>query len=109
MACGAQEVFGQGERINPAARRYQQTTARTTLGESSQGLCVRRPVRKREAGRFIWWKKPVNCVPLHARTGVGGRVPELFNARGSFRRERTPLERTRRNLPGRVTCAADKN
>src|SRR6266702_1677505 len=77
--------------------------------ETREGVRVRWPERQRDAGRSFRRQEPADCVPLHVWSWVGGRLPELFVAVGSHRRQRRAPRSTRREPGGGFAGAAAAN
>src|SRR5271155_345661 len=84
MDCGAHGVVEQGEGIHAAARRTEPAAAGIALGKGEEGIRVRRAHGQRDARRSLWRQKPAADLSLHARSGMGGRLPELLVCGGSF-------------------------
>src|SRR2546427_3210979 len=78
MGCRAQRAVEQGEGVLSPARRAEQAAPRTPVGEGREGLRLRRSERQGDACRSFRREKPVDCVSLHVRTWLGGRLPKLL-------------------------------
>ncbi len=106
---GAQSISRQGEGVHPGARPLKRRTARASLGQSRQGLCVRYARRKEDASRAVRRQKPAHRLPFHARPGLGGRLPELLLPRRSFRRRQHPPRPARRDFRRHLPRAARRD
>src|SRR5438876_1194779 len=78
MAGRAQGAAKEGEGVFASSRPVEQAAPRSALGEGGEGVRVRWPKGEGDACGSLRRQKPVDCVPLHARSRVGGRMPELL-------------------------------
>src|SRR5205809_5054858 len=92
VAGGAQRAAEGGEGAHPPWRRAGQEEARAALGPSREGRPVRDRERHEDPLRSLRRPLPADCLPLHVRAALRGRLPSLLLDRGHARSPGPPPE-----------------
>src|SRR5271170_3184996 len=82
MDRGTKGSADQRESFDAATRRAGTGTAAVPLAECREELCIRHTGREEAAGGSLRREKPAGDLSLHAGSGLGGGVPELFADHG---------------------------
>src|SRR5271155_1395131 len=109
MDRGTKGTAGQRESFDAAERRAGAGTPAVPVAEGREELCVRHTGRKEAAGGSLRREKPAGDLSLHAGSGLGGGVPELFADHGPNGSDGDPPGTARRAARSGIARAARKD
>ena len=100
---------GKGKGVHPAARRVEPAAPGASLGEGREGIRLRRPGRRGDAGRSLRPPEPAHRLPLHVRPGLGRGLQVMLLPCRPLRARRRPSGATRRDPGHGLTRAAGED
>src|SRR5438094_6182996 len=106
MACRTRSATRPREATHQARRRARAAATRAAVGTGGEAVLLRHGRRREDAGRTVRRTIPAARLPLHVRSELRGRLPDMFVDGGRRQRRAPTSARARRDVPLRLTSSA---